>query len=117
MNISYKAGLLTATIGKGFGRLTGGVIANFTRGLTGRGQDVEIIEIPEDENNPNAVFSEADEKFIRENKLHRLGTDDELEEPMIEFVDDDYGVMLFSASQIMTMYRELHPRTDEQGES
>jgi len=33
MQIAYKAGLLTAALGRGIGKLTGGVIANFTRGI------------------------------------------------------------------------------------
>jgi len=33
MQIAYKAGLLTAALGRGIGKITGNVLANFTRGV------------------------------------------------------------------------------------
>tara|TARA_R100000995_G_scaffold83004_1_gene57945 strand:- start:1272 stop:1622 length:351 start_codon:yes stop_codon:yes gene_type:complete len=100
MNISYRAGLLTASFGRFFGRLTGNSIKEFSRGLT----ETQRGALPV---NHNEVTEQDVAEFAEANQLHRLGVDDELAEPIIEFINVDNEVCVYTATEIDKMAKEL----------
>ena len=100
MNISYRAGLLTASFGRFFGRLTGNAISEFSRGLT----DTQRGALPVDH---NEVTEQDVAEFAEANHLHRLGVDDILEQPIIEFINVDNEVCVYTATEIDNMAKAL----------
>lgn len=100
MNISYRAGLLTASFGRFFGRLTGNAISEFSRGLT----ETQRGALPVDH---NEVTEQDVAEFAEANHLHRLGVDDPIAEPIIEFINIDNEVCVYTATEIDNMAKKL----------
>lgn len=66
MNISYKAGLLTASFGRMVGRLTGNIISDFNRGLTTKNEPLPVDHhlVEEDEIDRELIHELADQAEI-----------------------------------------------------
>jgi hypothetical protein len=76
MNISYKAGLLTASFGRMVGRLTGNVISDFNRGLTTKKEPLPVDHhlVEEGEIDRELIHELADQTELAQ-KLEQDGID------------------------------------------
>lgn len=111
MRISYKAGLLTASVGRFFGRLTGNSIKEFSRGLTeAKPEPLAVdhhIEIDEIDGTIKLGSEQEVAEFAEANNLHRLGVDDPIAEPVIEFINVDNEVCIYTATNIDSMNQKI----------
>ena len=110
MRISYKAGLLTASVGRFFGRLTGNSIKEFSRGLTeAKPEPLAVdhhIEINHVDGPINLGSEQEVAEFAEANQIHRLGVDDPIAEPVIEFIVCN-EVFIYTATDIDSMKEQI----------